>query len=397
MCAFFPNFVTQAIIMHFNSIRSVLWCCTILLLTSCVTSKQITQNTANISSLNFLSEYDIPYNLEYGNTTVGGLSGIDYDAKRGQYYMISDDRSDKNPARFYTAAIYFTERGIDSLRFIDMHFMRESNGNVYPNNKQDPWHTPDPEAIRYNPVSKQMVWSSEGERIVKTKDTVLENPSIIVITPNGSFADSFPLPANLVMHATENGPRQNGVLEGMSFADNYKTLFVNVEEPLYEDGPRADVTNNNTFIRILKFDASTKENTAQYAYPLSPVAYPPFPANAFKINGVPDILSVGNNKLLVIERSFSTGRLACTIKVFLTDLSGASDIRNRPLKGNNNFTPASKKLLINMDDIGLYIDNIEGVTFGPTLPNGHKTLLFIADNNFSAVEKTQVLLFEVIE
>ena len=50
-----------------------------------------------------------------------------------------------------------------------------------------------------------------------------------------------------------------------------------------------------------------------------------------------------------------------------------------------------------MDDLKIYTDNIEGVTFGPVLPNGHKTLLFIADNNFTVVEKTQVLLFEIIE
>lgn len=50
-----------------------------------------------------------------------------------------------------------------------------------------------------------------------------------------------------------------------------------------------------------------------------------------------------------------------------------------------------------MDDLGIYIDNVEGVTFGPVLPNGHKTLLFVADNNFNPLEKTQFLLFEVIE
>jgi hypothetical protein len=205
------------------------------------------------------------------------------------------------------------------------------------------------------------------------------------------------LPPILVMHATENGPRQNGVLEGMSFADNYKTLFVNVEEPVYEDGPRADLTDNHTFIRILKFDVATGKSIAQYAYPLSPVAYAPVPADAFKINGVPDILNLGNNKLLVIERSFSTGRLPCTIKVFEADLSGATDISSIVLKGNNDFIPVSKKLLLNMDELGIYIDNVEGATFGPRLPNGHKTLLFIADNNFSAVEKAQVLLFEVME
>jgi len=200
-----------------------------------------------------------------------------------------------------------------------------------------------------------------------------------------------------MMHAYEKGPRRNGVLEGMSFADNYKTVYVNTEEPLYEDGPRADLTGNDAYIRIYKFDRATRNNIAQYAYQLSPVAFPPFPGTAFKINGVPDILSIGNNKLLVIERSFSTGRLPCTIKLFIADLAGATDITNITLKGNKEFIPASKKLLLNLDDLGIYTDNIEGVTFGPTLPNGRKTLLFIADNNFNVLEKTQVLLFEVVE
>jgi hypothetical protein len=364
---------------------------------SCGTLNHATQTTANITSIKFLGEYDIPFNLKYNNTTVGGLSSIDYDAKLNRYFMISDDRSDKNPARFYTATISFTEKGIDTVQFIGVNNMLQPNGTVYPNSKQDPWHTPDPEAMRYNPITKQLVWSSEGERIVKPRELVLEDPSIDIISTNGKFIDSFPLPPNLVMQATERGPRQNGVLEGLSFADNYKTLYVNVEEPLYEDGPRADVIDNHTYVRILKFDVASKRNILQYAYPLSPVAYPAVPADAFKINGVPDILNLGNNKLLVTERSFSTGRLACTIRVFIADLSGATDIMGRSLRADNNFTPASKKLLLNMDDLGIYIDNIEGATFGPRLPNGHKSLLFVADNNFSPVQKSQVLLFEVIE
>ena len=379
------------------SFRLLLFVIMVLFTLSCATTKHPTQTTANISSLKFLGVYEIPFNLQYNNTTVGGLSGIDYDTKNNLYYLISDDRSDKNPARFYTANIFFTQSGIDSVVFISVSNLLQPDGNVYPNNKQYPYHTPDPEAIRYNPVTRQLLWSSEGERIVKANDTVLENPSIIFIHPNGKYIGSFNLPGNLIMHATEKGPRRNSVLEGMSFADNYKTFFVNAEEPLYEDGPGADVTENNAFIRIYKFDAGSRKNTAQYAYKLSPVAYPAIPVTAFKINGVPEILSIGNNKLLIIERSFSSGRTACTIKLFIADLNGATDISRMTLKNNDDFTPAAKKLLLNMDDLGIYTHNIEGVTFGPLLPNGHKTLLFIADNNFSAVEKAQVLLFEVVE
>ena len=380
-----------------NLFRVLQLCCLMFFAVSCNTTNRISQSKGHANSLKLLGVYDIPYNLKYENTIVGGLSGIDYAAKYNKYILISDDRSDRSPARFYTARIVFTRKGIDTVEFTSVTNLLQSNGWAYPNDKQDPSHTPDPEAMRYDPIKDQLVWSSEGERIVKPTGTVLADPSINVISTNGNLIDSFRLPPNLVMQATETGPRRNGVFEGISFADNYKTLYVSVEEPLYDDGPRADVTDIHAFIRILKFDVATKKNIAQYAYPLSPIAYRPVPSEAFKINGVSDILNLGNNKLLVIERSFSTGRLACTVKIFEADLSVASDISNVKLKDNTHFTPASKKLLLNMDDLGIYIDNIEGVSFGPRLPNGHKTLLFIADNNFSAVESSQVLLFEVVD
>ncbi len=379
------------------SFRKILFLAAWLLLYSCTTTKKAIQSNVGITSLKYLDSYEIPFNFKYKNTTVGGLSGIDYNAKNDQYYLISDDRSDKNPARFYTAKIFFSLKGIDSLAFTNVENMLQPDEKVYPNSLQDRFKTPDPEAIRYNASKDYLVWSSEGERIVKTNDTVLTNPSVIMIGTDGKYLDSFALPVIMRMNATEKGPRRNGVFEGMSFADNYKTLYVNVEEPLYDDGPRAEVIENDAFIRIIKFDVKDKKSTAQYAYKLAPVAFAAKPENEFKINGVPDILSLANNKLLVIERSFSTGRLACTIRVFTADLNAATDISDITLKNNHSFMPAKKSLLLNMDDLGIYIDNIEGVTFGPLLPNGNKSLLFIADNNFTVLEKAQVLLFEVIE
>jgi hypothetical protein len=378
----------------------VFFCYGILLLFSNVAGqkKLLLLAAENIKGLKFLGQHVIAFNTLYKNTTVGGLSGIDYDAKNNLYYFICDDRSDRNPARFYTAKIFITKKGIDSLRFTGVTNMLQPDNTVYPNNKQDALHTPDPEAIRYNPIAKQLVWSSEGERVVKEKDTILVNPSLSIVDKKGLYKNAFELPAIVNMQATANGPRQNGVFEGMSFANNYKTLFVNIEEPLYEDGPRADTTDNNAYIRILKFDAASKKNTAQYAYKLDAVAHPANPATAFKVNGVPDILSISTNKLLVIERSFSTGRLPCTIKIFIANIAGATNISTiNSLRGHTNFTPATKKLLLNMDTLGIYTDNIEGVTFGPLLPNGHKTLLFVTDNNFNPLQQSQVFLFEVME
>jgi len=383
--------------MYKYSFRLLLFLASAFLLNSCTSSKKIMQNTAEISNIKLLSTYEIPFNLQFKNTTVGGLSGIDYDAKNNVYYFICDDRSEKNAARFYTARIFLSEKQIDSLVFTGVHYLLQSNGNTYPNNKQNKFLVPDPEAMRFNAKTKELVWSSEGERIVKPTDTILINPAIIMMKPNGSYIDSFKLPENMHMQAIEKGPRRNSVFEGLAFADNYKTLYVSVEEPIYEDGPQAEIKENNAYIRINKFKTASKKTVAQFAYKLDPVAYAANPENSFKINGVSDIMSLGKNKLLVIERSYSTGRLPCTIKLFIADLNKASDISNLSLKENKNFIPAKKTLLLNMDSLGIYTDNIEGVTFGPVLPNGKKTLLCIADNNFNPVEKAQVLLFEITE
>ena len=357
----------------------------------------LAQKKNSIGSLKLIGEYDLPHNLLFKGTTIGGLSGIDYDSKSKIYHMICDDRSAINPARYYSAKIFFNEKQVDSVVFVSVTTLLQPDGTAYPDSKRDPAHTPDPEALRYNPITHQMIWTSEGERIVRGKDTVLETPAITIINPEGKFIDTFPLPKNLRMRATENGPRQNGVLEGMSFANNYKTLYVNLEEPRYEDGPRAEPAPNDPWIRIYRFDVASKKNTAQFAYKLEPVAYPASPVEAFKVNGVPDILSVGDGRLIVLERSFSSGRLPCTIKIFIADMNGASDIRNNvSLIKTPAARPVRKKLLLNMDSLGVYVDNVEGITFGPRLPNGHRTLVLVADNNFQSFEKTQFFVFEII-
>ena len=85
--------------------------------------------------------YEVPYNLKYDNTIVGGLSGIDYDVKNDLYYLISDDRSDKNPARFYSAKIFISQKGIDSMNFTGVKNMLQPDGDVYPNSKQNKFKT----------------------------------------------------------------------------------------------------------------------------------------------------------------------------------------------------------------------------------------------------------------
>lgn len=367
----------------------------LIILSSCNTTRKI-EKTPQITALKFLSEYDVPFNENYKNTTIGGLSGIDYHPEKDEYYLISDDRSAINPVRFYTAQIEINKNKIDTVIFTAATFLKNKSGNFYPNSRQNSSQTPDPEALRYNKKNNTLIWSSEGERIVNSKEAILLNPAITETDSNGNYIDTFQLPPQLIMHAREEGPRQNGVFEGLAFDDNYKNLFVSVEEPLYQDGPRAGSGDSSGIVRIIKFDIATKKPVAQYAYRIEPVAYPPITPSAFKVNGISDILYVGKNRLLVVERSYSTGRLPCTIKVFLADLSTVDNINDvASLKNKPGVKFIPKKLLLNMDQLGIYIDNIEGVTFGPELANGKRSLLFVSDNNFNPLEKSQFLLFEI--
>lgn len=371
----------------------------LVIFSACATSKNITHIQtvlSKVSKLKYLNTYILPYNQKFQQTIVGGLSSIDFDQQTGTWYMVSDDRSEINPARFYTAKIIVSAKGIDSVAITGVKSLLRKDGSVYPA-PVGAAKSIDPEAMRYNQATKQLVWTSEGERIINSKDTVLIDPSINIMTTGGKYADTIPLPDNLRMKLTESGPIRNGVLEGLTFADNFRTLFVSLEEPLYQDGPRADLTPNKPYIRIYRFDLSTKKNTAQYAYELEPVALPSLKKAGSFNNGIPDILWLGQNRLLVTERSYSDGQKSTNIKVFVADLNGAQNIKSvQSLKKTPPAALVKKKLLLNMDDLGIYIDNIEGASFGPVLPNGHQSIVFVADNNFNPKEQMQFMIFEVI-
>ncbi|MCF6401774.1 esterase-like activity of phytase family protein [Chitinophaga filiformis] len=368
----------------------------VMLLSACATSHKTSvrdTTTPTIHSLTLLHKYIVPYNMPFKGTTVGGLSGIDYDSTRKVYYLICDDRSEKQAARYYTVQIPANNYDRDSIHFIGTTYLRMPDGNVYPPAKA---LAPDPEAMRYNPHTGHLVWSSEGERIISEKGNIVNDPGVYDIDSSGRFLGSYPLPEQFHMRATENGPRRNGVFEGIGITPDGRCMFVSLEEPRYEDGPRADLRDTTAYTRIIKYDLHTRQPIAQYAYKLEAVAHPAVPDSAFRVNGISDILALSETQLLVMERSFSTGVKSNTIRVFIADLQHATDIKTvNSLRETTHFTPGKKKLLLNFDELDTFVDNVEGMTFGPILANGHRSLIFVVDNNFDKREETQFYIFEV--
>lgn len=328
-------------------------------------------------------------------TIIGGLSSIDYDAARDLYYIVCDDPSSKGPARYYTASISLNEKGIDSVSILNVTPLLNSNGQTFPDITKDRRHSVDVEAMRYDAKRDELIWSSEGQRYM-VDSVALEDPAIYIMNRDGHYKDSFLLPSNMHIVLEEKGPRHNGVFEGISFDKDYSHVFISVEEPLFEDGHLAAGGDTTGWIRILKFNRKLKQCVAQYAYQIDAVPYPADPPGAFKVNGVSDILYLGNDKFIVMERAYSTGRIPSDIRLYIADAKGAEDITTHTLESDPPKKPITKKLLLDMNTLGQHIDNVEGVTFGPLLPNGHKTLLFVTDDNFFSHQKTQFFLFEVI-
>ena len=114
-------------------------------------------------------------------------------------------------------------------------------------------------------------------------------------------------------------------------------------------------------------------------------------------NGLPELLALSDTAFIAVERAFAFGvgntiRLVHTrITPETTDVSGITNLQGASV------TPMTRELLLEMPITwqGVTLDNIEGISWGHTLANGHRTLVLVADNNFSATQVTQFIALEV--
>ncbi len=114
---------------HYLCVNYYFLCFTNVFFLSCSNLKQTAENKAT-PNLKLVSSLEIPFDKTFQNTKVGGLSGIDYDAKNDLYYFISDDRSMFNDSRFYTAKIRLVENKLESIDFQSVSTLKNETGKV---------------------------------------------------------------------------------------------------------------------------------------------------------------------------------------------------------------------------------------------------------------------------
>ncbi|QUH05653.1 esterase-like activity of phytase family protein [Saccharopolyspora erythraea] len=329
-----------------------------------------------------LGERTLPHAMDFQGTTVGGLSGIDYDPRTGAYVLISDDRSERQPARGYLADIPVTAGGLGPVALTATRPLLRPDGTTYPAGSLDP------EDVRWDPRSGEVWWTSEGER-----QKGLIDPSVRSATLDGSATGELPLPPNLVMRP-DSGPKQNEALEGLTFAADGSLLVSAMEGPLVQDG-ESPTFEHGALSRLTAQDRSGAV-VAQVAYPLDKV-FAQSPTGGFANNGVTAILADGDDpfRYLVMERSFVDG-VGNSIRIYEVDARDATDVRDVASLAGADVTPVRKTLLADLSELGLStVDNVEGMTWGPVLPGGERSLVLVSDDNFSAQQTTQVIALGV--
>lgn len=355
-----------------------------ILLTSACKKETSTPAEKEIIQLNFLGEFVLPSDADASGSRVGGLSSIDWDGE-DTWYLISDDQGRINPPRFYTAALGYDEKGFHNVTVTQkIDLLNTSNlpfdGIV------------DPEAIRYDNASNTLYWTSEGSRNEKV------NPFLQEMNLDGKFVRRAGLPDIFKVDGEGNiGARQNGIFEGLTLSTDGRELVTMLELPLLQDGAAPTLDSMISPSRMIFIDKESGAFGRQYAYLLDPVEEKGVLLN---LSGAVEILAVSKDVFLVMERSFTAG-IGHYVKIYKTTIGEATDISNLDALENEEYIAVEKELLLTVNDLTLTnpVDNIEGMSWGPKLVNGNRTLVLVSDDNFGlfGTQVNQFLAFEVVE
>jgi hypothetical protein len=340
--------------------------------------------------LRLLGETLLPHGLQFRGTTVGGLSGIDHDPATGLWVALSDDRSELQPARFYTLRVELQPAKLD-VQLLDVVTLRDARGQPFAK-RQSGGEVVDPEAIRLLPGGRGVLWTSEGDYRSN------QSPALREARMDGTHVRDFEVPPMLHFASRPGtGPRDNNTFEGLALTPDARTAWVAMEAALEQDGPVPGVGRPGGPCRFTAFDVASGRAVRQAAYLPDAVPRAPTIPGGFTDNGVSEILMIDADRMLVLERAFILG-VGNSLRIYEIDIRAASDTLANPRLREGEYRPAAKRLVADFAQLGLSrLDNTEGMCWGPRLPNGHRSLVVVSDDNFSARQVTQFAAFDYEE
>jgi hypothetical protein len=252
----------------------------------------------------------------------------------------------------------------------------------------------DPEGVRVGRTGSLFVADEYGPLVLEFAEggrlrRVLKVPEKFGVARAGPGRDEEMPPHNAAGRQTNRG------FEGLAISPDGSKLYALLQSCLLQDGrydaEKKYVAGSN--VRLLEIDVETNA-TREFVYPLDDPR-----------NGVNEIVAVNAHEFLVIERDSLPGDQARFKKVVRIDIGGAtdvSDIAALPETGlPEGVKPVTKRPFLDLLDpaYGLagraFPEKIEGLAFGPDLPDGRHLLLVTSDNDFKGDEDSQFYAFAI--
>lgn len=328
---------------------------------------------------------------KFKETELGGLSGLAFDAKRNKLIIISDDKGEKNDARFYEFDLKLDEKSF-SLSKTDVITLKNKDGTAFPKD------TFDFEDIAI--FNNDLLITSEG-RINKSPPL---DPEILVFGRDGKYKFNIDVPEKFKPTKgieSKTGVRDNLAFEALTSSSDGKEFWVGSEESLFQDG-RTSGPKHASIIRLIQY--KDLKPVKEVAYHLETVPSISVAGLVVGVTGLSGMVAINDSTFYSIERSYLPLAKKTIVRIFkfkITDKT--TDISAMDAISPKNITTVEKELIANLDDFipsmsehFRVVDNIEGICFGPKLPNGNSTLIMVSDNNFSKRQRTQFLAFEIM-
>lgn len=334
------------------------------------------------------TKYEVPHDL---SGSMG--SGLEWTG-RGDEYLALCDRGPGDGIGEYHCRVQRVRISIEpgsaaplKAELLATIMLKDESGGPLIGLQTDMLRRYDPEGIRLGPggvlyISEEYGPAIDAFHLDGARSLRLGVPAAFIPEHrSGNPLEELP-PANT------KGRQPNRGFEGLAISADGRLLYAAPQSPLLQDGAlNAEGKRFGVSVRFLELNTRTGA-TRELVYQIDDASH-----------GISEVLWANERTLLVLERDGSDRRVR---RIYAADFSAATDVSGRERLPSLGLPPGvkvmEKRLLLDLMDpawadrlttgVRGMPEKIEGLTFGPDLPDGRRTLILATDNDMRADEPT---------
>ena len=307
----------------------------------------------------FLGEEILPTGLQFEGTEVGGLSSIAYDAVLDRYYVISDDQSVIDPARYYTFDLDVADGTLDAGDVVvtDVTTLLDDAGLPFPAASFDP---------------EGLALTSDDELVITSEGIAsrLIPPWVRLFGLDGRQLEDLPVPLAFIPDAI---PQTRGVRQNLGFESG---ATIGVHFFTGSEGRARPGRAGRRRRRPQPGAPPPLQPEERQAGPAVPLLTDPIAerrcrrrrsrstasSSSCRSTGTP------SSRWSARSRSASPARGTRSSSTPSSSRAREHPTAREPGRTARRIRPVTKTLLLDLDDLGIPLDNVEGMALGRTSP-----------------------------